>query len=113
MKKLFTILVITSLALMSCEKECPECPFAEEELCWECIIKHQERYYYCSGYTGPGQSGWEIINHETVCGLTQKQIDAKEEANTYYRNVVYNCEATSLYSMVRHNYEMECILLSE
>ena len=112
MKKLFTILIIGTLAFIGCEKECPVCPNHQEEICWECVTTYQKRYYYCPGFTGPAYSETVIIDNETICGLTQSQIDAKEEANTFHSESHYECGATNqVYSYIRHNYKMTCTKL--
>jgi len=111
MKTILTLL-FTTLLFIGCEKDCPDCPAIEEDICWECITTRSLRFYYCEGITGPATQGAQIIDNETVCDLTQSQITAKEEANTYSLTVFYDCEnTTTKYSHVRYDYKMNCVEL--
>jgi hypothetical protein len=109
MKKLIVLLFVL-LPFVGCEKECPVCPEPDEELCWECITRMSERYYYCSGYTGPA-TYYYIIGSETVCGFTQAQITQREEINTSSWVKEYDCNATYPYDRIRYTREMTCTLL--
>ena len=112
MRKLFIIALLFSLAFTGCEKEEPLAvePEVEEELCWECITRIQENYYYCSGYTGPAQYNY-VVKSEMFCGLTADQIETKEEVNTTSWTKVYDCNNTYPYSRIRYDRYMRCTLL--
>ena len=111
MKTILTLLFAT-LLFIGCEKDCPDRLADEEDICWECITTLSLRFYYCEGITGPSTQGPQITANETVCDLTQSQITAKEEVNTYSLTVFYDCEnTTTKYSKVRYNYKMTCVEL--